>query len=332
MLFTLSSCANRGTSKDDGRKTKTNNVSIDWSKIPITEIPCELSVLTVSEDDIKKGENNAVNILFEDSTILYHSTYPIGHPNDVKGVFYKRLPDVNQNKILLFIYDSTFVPLTTIGGKKYTMVLQTFTQDNCLIDKIIISDAADGDGCRWERLAKYKEDNIIEILDKNQCTVIDDDMNVKDRYTEQYKYTYIINENGRIIRYFPDADKDVFEEVSYHQLSAKYTTRSDGPGSKGPIRNHLKEGKWEEYLTEYQLKLNADDPTDVCGFYAYGNYHLGEKDGEWVYYYSNCTGFIRPFRGEIYQNGVLIKSTYDQHDKEDFPIYYQAEKRLYNEG
>lgn len=315
MLFTLTSCTNKGTSKDG---SKNDTISIDWEQIPITEIPCEFNTLTINENDITKEKDNAVNVLFQDSTLLYHSLYRFGHPNNLKGVFYKRLPDVSENKVLVFFYNSTLI--ASEYAKTYTIILQTFAHDNHLIDKIIISDAAYGENCYWERLAKCKEGNIIEIIDESAC----DHSNKKN----QYKYSYIINEKGRIIRYYQGAaNKDNLEEYSYFALAEVHDNK--GPISKGPIRNHLKEGIWEEHFTEYQLKMNEDDPTKICGFHASGNYHLGEKDGEWIYYYSDCVGFEHLFRGEIYDNGVLIKSTFDSNNKEAFKIYYQAEEVLY---
>lgn len=231
-IFALSSCTNRGTSKEN------RNISIDWSKIPITEVPCQF----------KAKE-------------------------------------------------------------------QTFTHDNCLIDKMIISDGAYGEGCRWDRLATYRANNIIDIIDRNKS----------ERNKDEYTYSYKINEHGRLIRYFTDIPNiDNYKENSYNSLGGFYGY--EFPPSKGSIRNHLKEGIWEENFTEYQLKMNEDDPTHLCGVTAYGNYHLGEKDGEWIYYYSSCDGIENLFRGEIYGNGVLIKSTYDSNDKEAFKYTIKQRK------
>ncbi len=179
---------------------------IDWKAIPVQKLPFSYyykydSILDYyyTLDYFSKRKlidtTSELNQYFSDSTsflpeedlmIIESKNYPyVG-----KGYFHKRLPDVNKHKVLVFIYQNTQEEETLPYFE-----LQTFNEDNLVIDKIIIIGGINDD-CSWDRQFSIDENYIISITDKEACYDIEDEKEIGKRILNTQ---YQIKEDGSIV-------------------------------------------------------------------------------------------------------------------------------------
>jgi len=135
-----------------------------------------------------------LNHYFSDSTSFLPKenlfiTESKNYPYVGKGYFHKRLPDVNKHKVLIFIYQNTQEEETLPYFE-----LQTFNEENLVVDKIIIAGGINYD-CSWDRKFSIDESYLITITDKEACYDIEDEKEIGKRL---YNTQYQIKEDGSI--------------------------------------------------------------------------------------------------------------------------------------
>lgn len=120
--------------------------------------------------------------------------------------------------------------------------------------------------------------------------------------------TYEIHPSGYFVRYYEQKEGKVAadQSISLEQDDVYIWKES------GPIKNHLKNGTWEEVKMNYSLRVY---PTEVYYKTTYSQAHYidGLKDGTWNYYNVQLDtnyGFITPSdrKGE----NLLMRETYDK--------------------
>jgi len=204
IILSLTACKKQKTT--DNNLTKETVLITNWETVNIQKLPFEFnykydSILdyyyTLDYFSSKKliDTSSKLNYYFSDSTsffpkedlmIIESKNYPyIG-----KGYFHKRLPDVNNNKVLVFIYQNTTEEETLPYFE-----LQTFNKNNEAIDKLIIAGGINFD-CSWDRKFSIDEDYTITITDKEACFDMEDEKEIGKRIINTQ---YQIKEDGSIV-------------------------------------------------------------------------------------------------------------------------------------
>ncbi|ELY2018494.1 hypothetical protein SL053_002422 [Flavobacterium psychrophilum] len=143
----------------------------------------------------------------------------------------------------------------------------------------------------YENLKSESNYNCFSKIKNNIITV-----NRLDSYKKNSE-KYMFNEN-QFLNYFDNSEIDIPEwgdkDVIYTKdgLDSSYVYKYS---TKGKIKNHLKDGIWEErrFILEYDRSVWLD-----------GKYINGVKDGEWNYSPEGPVDKI-----ELYEKGKLIKIT-----------------------
>ncbi len=202
IILVLTACKKQ--KKTDNSLKELTNIT-DWETVDIQQLPFEFSYNYDSIIDYyytlsyfserKLIENDAhLNQYFSDSTsflpnenlfIIESKNYPyLG-----KGYFYKRLPDVNKHKVLIFIYQNLQEEETLPYFE-----LQIFNENNDLVDKIIIAGGINYD-CSWDRKFNINTNYLLTIIDKEACYDIEDEKEIGKRIINTQ---YQIKEDGSI--------------------------------------------------------------------------------------------------------------------------------------
>jgi len=162
-------------SKEERKKDSLKQLVINWDTVPIQKLP--ISSKAIEEGVIKvekyccypkcdkNYKANQLDMLFSNHTESTElSKYEgNGHPSSKQGYFGLRLPDINQNKLLIYSY----FDLAASDYKSCTMELQIFSPENKLIDKKIIHDAVNYE-CGWKRKFEIF-DNQLKLIDSVYC-------------------------------------------------------------------------------------------------------------------------------------------------------------------
>lgn len=229
-----------------------SNISVNVCSLKVTTLPFVFDKHWIQLDSLC---NQEVNALFSDSTILHPPFLYTDHPNDLKGQFYKRLPDVGNHRVLLFVYfNGEWVPDGM--NKSTTVELQIFDTNNRLIDKMIIADGVEGN-CSWYRTFEVDEDYKINIKNKFSC--------IETNETKDLNQMFIINENGSIVEMFKliSGDYERCDKIPFLDLQWY---------SKGHIENYLKQKKWIECESVYDI-----DAEKYINRYIWSTYINGIK-------------------------------------------------------
>ncbi|HBK71879.1 MAG TPA: hypothetical protein DDZ39_09540 [Flavobacteriaceae bacterium] len=192
--------------KIDNNLTEESLLTTDWKTIDIQKLPFEFnykydSILdyyyTLDYFSKRKLINTGseLNQFFSDSTSFFPKedlmiTESKNYPYIGKGYFYKRLPDVNNNKVLVFIYQNIQEEETLPYFE-----MQTFNKNNKAIDKLIIAGGINFD-CSWDRKFSIDEDYTITITDKEACFDMEDEKEIGKRTINTQ---YQIKEDGSIV-------------------------------------------------------------------------------------------------------------------------------------
>ncbi len=180
--------------------------AIEWEAVSIQKLPFSFnfkydSILDYyyTLDYFSKRKlidtSSKLNHYFSDSTSFLPKedlfiTESKNYPYLGKGYFHKRLPDINKHKVMVFIYQNTQEEETLPYFE-----LQTFNNENHVIDKIIIAGGINDD-CSWDRKFSIDKNYIITITDKEACYDIEDEKEIGKR---TLKTQYQIKEDGSII-------------------------------------------------------------------------------------------------------------------------------------
>lgn len=226
-----------------------SNISVNIGDLKITALPFTFDNYWLQLDSL---DNQEVNDLFSDSTILHPPFLYTDHPNGLRGQFYKRLPDVGNYSVLLFAYfNGEWMPDGM--NKSTTVELQTFDANKMNVDKMIIADGVEGD-CSWHRIFEIDKDYIINIKNRFSC--------IDTGETKDLDRMFMINEAGNIVEVFnmhngdfERCDKILFLDKSWY--------------SKGYIEDHLKQKKWIE--CEYTYNADTDEYQNVYLWHTYIN-------------------------------------------------------------
>lgn len=135
---------------------------------------------------LKENKDNPINTFFSDSTNLPSSTFKEINfiPHRGEGLFLKRFPNVEDNKLLLFVYNHSsldyFLPI---------FELQMFDNKDSLVDKLIVAGGLEYE-CGWDRSFKIEENFNITIHNLEYCYDIENDVEIFSKeIEEQYKIT-----------------------------------------------------------------------------------------------------------------------------------------------
>jgi hypothetical protein len=246
-----------------------------------------------------------INQLFSPLTPLNHSIFENGHPSKKKGSFFKRLPDVGENKLVLFVYHDP-----EAQGQQPTLELQLFDKKNRITDKMIVADAIIGEDCKWYRSFTYSKDTLLTLIDTDNCHNLD--KGVKS-FPRSVTFLYKIKHTGNIVRYFKNSNGEVAEALNdfgNEESKNKYI-------SKGKVKGHLKQGLWEEFEPD-MYNVNQTDK-HVHLIKAIGYYKDGEKDGEWLYYKIDNTSEY-PNLAQRYKAGKLVEQTTDLDSMDNYTL------------
>lgn len=163
--------------------------SIEISKLPYSfrynyENPT-IEGLSI-EGFFEKNKNNVANGLFSASTNLPKNTLQKieFQPYRGNGLFVKRFPNFEKNRILLFVYEHSdlnyFLPI---------FELQILDQKNEVIDKLIVAGGREYE-CGWDRYFQIQEDFTVSIHNLEYCFDIEDEIEVfRNEDSTKYKIT-----------------------------------------------------------------------------------------------------------------------------------------------
>ena len=181
------------------------NKEIDWHLIPLRKLP--ISSISIANDSLKyylnkKNKNHLLNILYSNKTEFKSirvldsvgvNTFDghIIHPNNTKGIFYCRLPNLNNNRVILFSYlDMGY------DYKGMTYEIQIFDTKNEIIDKLILQDEINYE-CGWTRTFSILKDYTLKIKDYSYCVDFVEENG--ERFDEiEVDYLYKIVPTGKI--------------------------------------------------------------------------------------------------------------------------------------
>lgn len=248
-----------------------------------------------------------VNQLFSPLTPLGHYVFQNGHPSKDKASFFKRLPDIGENKLILFVYQDS-----EAQGQFPTVELQLFDKHNQITDKMIVADGVNHEGCKWYRSFTYSKDTLLTLIDTDNCYNLDKVIKSPPR---SIIFLYKIHSKGKIVRYFKKVEGEVTESLKAFgdkEFEGKYI-------SKGKVKGHYKQGLWQEAELEPQ---GFDDDNEFDFIKAFGYYKDGKKDGEWLYYRINenndYSGSLR--LAQRYKEGKLVEQTTDLDSMDNYTL------------
>lgn len=144
-------------------------------------------------NDFLKNENYKsyprLDSVFSPGTALTMREKQYGHPYTGKARFFKRLPDVQGKKVLLFAYwdQQTDYKLPTIE-------LQTFDEHLKVIDKMIVVDGTNYE-CSWNRSFTLSKDYALTIKDEDVCWDVENDKKASDKTSV---HDYMLGPDGKI--------------------------------------------------------------------------------------------------------------------------------------
>ena len=187
-----------------------NNV---WDNVPIQKLPFEMTdsdkgsswqgALLFAKSSFYEHfdislDTNAMDTMFHCDTSWKHLSFDFDFISNEPGHFFKRLPDVNHNKVLLFaVYDDKIDDDVCMGIKVFIQ-LQTFDTDGNFIDKLIVY-VHSGDECFFTRECTYDEKNVIRLKDRKRCVDVSADDPYEIRYDAVATYAYRIADDGKIV-------------------------------------------------------------------------------------------------------------------------------------
>ncbi|MFL0095869.1 hypothetical protein [Tenacibaculum maritimum] len=107
---------------------------------------------------------------------------PIGYPYQGSAYFYKRLPNKNKCKVLLFVYlnkeQDCYLPY---------FELQTINTNDRSIDKLIEVGGKAYD-CGWDRSFNIDGNYFIKIIDKQSCYDFEEEKEIEQiEYLNKYE-------------------------------------------------------------------------------------------------------------------------------------------------
>ncbi len=166
---------------------------IDWKKVEIENLPIKFKTKNHLRDITFLKTKNKINNIFSNKTefkirqdILPKKYF---YPHEGKGYFYKRLPDFNDKKILIFIYENEkqeyYLPFYE---------LQVINKDDKVIDKLIVAGAKEYE-CAWNREFAIDSNYNITIFDTQSCYDFETE---KETDIKEYKNHFYINKRGLI--------------------------------------------------------------------------------------------------------------------------------------
>ena len=184
-------------------KSKKTVLNLKIDTIPITKLPYSfkyiydsISTQSKSIDSFLKkkliNKESKLNNLFSDSTSFssketLNIVKYINFPYSGNAYFFKKLPNLNEIKLLLFIYENK--------NHDYNLPyfeLQTFNKENKNIDKLIVAGAREYE-CSWDRSFSIDKNYLITISNIESCYDIEEEKKIdKKEYLIQYK----INKKG----------------------------------------------------------------------------------------------------------------------------------------
>jgi len=179
-------------------KEKFINSKIEWNKTKISTLPYKFDYTSINTDkfrntfDIKKNENSEINKLFSDQTKfrVKEKIYPIDYIHKGNAYFFKRLPNIGDIKVIIYIYyssdaDDYYAPF---------LELQTVSKKNEIIDKIIIGGIREYE-CGWDRSVIINKNYNIYLKDYQYCYDIEEDKLVEEK---EFRNKFRINSKGNI--------------------------------------------------------------------------------------------------------------------------------------
>jgi hypothetical protein len=198
--------------------------------------------------------------------------YYSGHGIVSTAKLYMRLSDVGANKVVLFAY------MNRDDYKSYpAFELQTFDSLNHCKDKLVVGSSTCGERS-WSRSFNCDKSYRIVLTDNVVCFNTEDGTNNDPPvvYKRTTKNSYMINNNGRIVRYYTSSELSVDELLVDDWSNDRYAILQE----KGLVKNHLREGQW--HIVEKRRLANEN--IFVKGI---GNYEAGIKIGQWTYWRIN---------------------------------------------
>ncbi|TDQ30350.1 hypothetical protein [Tenacibaculum caenipelagi] len=174
-----------------------NIQTFKWDTVSIKKLPYKYSYdynndfLFALTDSLKQkneiNEKSELNFLFSDKTKFklkedLYAKEEDGYPYQGKGYFYKRFPNNDKYKVLLFIYSNKeqdyYLPY---------FELQTIDGNNKTVDKLIVVGGKNYE-CGWDRSFEIDEDYTITTIDEQSCYDLEEEKEVERvMYTNKYK-------------------------------------------------------------------------------------------------------------------------------------------------
>ena len=192
--------------------TDTNTEINIWDKIDIQDVPFTLS--SVNFDYIRRKiysldafykflnvdylQTHELNTVFNGFTEIRHRPWNdfFEKPSGEQGHFFQRLPNVKNNKLVLFAVLDKNLEDFAYGDKYVWLELQTFNEENKFVDKMIVFMCTGGE-CSFDRNFIYDKNNTIRIKDRVICRDTDEDATILS--DETTNYVYKIRDDGKIV-------------------------------------------------------------------------------------------------------------------------------------
>ena len=204
-----------------------NNV---WDNVPIQKLPFSMidsdrdSVWNwmFSQESFNKHFNisqdtNEMDKMFHCDSGWKHLSFDFDFISNEPGHFFKRLPDVNHDKVLLFVvYDDKMEDDVCMGIKAWIQ-LQTFDSDGKFIDKLIVY-AHMGSECWFSRNFTYDENNVIRLKDRKSCVDVSADDPYKIVYDAIATYAYRIDDDGKIVELPQEHTQEILVDKSAEDI------------------------------------------------------------------------------------------------------------------
>lgn len=171
--------------------------TFNWDSIPIKNTPYTYSYdynndfLFALIDSLRERneitQNSKLNSLFSNKTKFKtrEDLYPkedAQYPYQGEAYFYKRLPNKDKCKVLLFVYKNKeqdyYLPY---------FELQTINANNNTVDKLIVVGGKSYE-CSWDRSFHIDENYIIKIIDEQSCYDIEEEKEIeREEYINEYR-------------------------------------------------------------------------------------------------------------------------------------------------
>ena len=202
VALTFTACKNKiDTETKDNDLTSLN----DFDSIAIQQLPYSFAfdkdsildyfyTLEAFESGNKIIKDSKLNTYFSDSTSFLDTenlfiTDSKNYPYVGEGYFFKRLPNINTIKVLVFTYQNTKEAETLPYFE-----IQTFDENHKVIDKLILAGGINYD-CSWDRQFAIDTNYTITIIDNESCF---DPENEEQILTKTFENSYKINNEGVI--------------------------------------------------------------------------------------------------------------------------------------